>query len=629
MAQAINRYFNRQAAQPDFYQEPLDMLAVALDAKQKRYDQGLAASDELYNTQLDSLKQDRAAADSIIQGYQSQIDQLVEQSGGDYSTLQPQLYRLKRQITKDYSPGGKAHAIATMKAQTDARIAEERKRVGKEITADQLGTLMSWFDKTYTGVGEKDPVTGNYNMVDLPTLAKYTDVNALVTEYAKDIVPQKIDNGSWVLRDGKIWEKTTTGTVEITPDRIRKIVENGLASNQEFMGYAQQMNDLGNPLSAQELERAIQRGIGTYAQFDFKQDQDIKYDQAYLIGLRQRLHDQSVDRYLNAPVPVDTMPGMIINSALQSNKISAISDGKTSNLLVPLVGQPSNVVSWADATQAKGTSKYVKQGFGSNFNTLMSELDENAPALKSMAQDVYQEVARDATLEGKTPDEKWEVFSERWNKGITQLQATSTTSVKLPKTYATGVLWPMWDEEAKRGQWYKVNADGSTTLVAGKQRENLFEDTPKPISVESMGERTGFGASDAAGNKYIVTGTSDRLTATLDPIMKLHSPLITGKEGHSTLSDGKNVFNVKTSIGRYQGQTYLRMDKQNPETGKWEQLKESDGTPVRGELELARMQGNLSTELFRNSDLDNQFMRFGNASRAFDAGVDPIELPKN
>ena len=144
-----------------------------------------------------------------------------------------------------------------------------------------------------------------------------------------------------------------------------------------------------------------------------------------------------------------------------------------------------------------------------------------------------------------------------------------------------------------------------------------------------MGERTGFGASDAAGNKYIVTGTSDRLTATLDPIMKLHSPLITGKEGHSTLSDGKNVFNVKTSIGRYQGQTYLRMDKQNPETGKWEQLKESDGTPVRGELELARMQGNLSTELFRNSDLDNQFMRFGNASRAFDAGVDPIELPKN
>ena len=69
MAQAINRYFNRQAAQPDFYQEPLDMLAVALDAKQKRYDQGLAASEELYNTQLDSLKQDRAAADQIIQGH--------------------------------------------------------------------------------------------------------------------------------------------------------------------------------------------------------------------------------------------------------------------------------------------------------------------------------------------------------------------------------------------------------------------------------------------------------------------------------------------------------------------------------------------------------------------------------
>lgn len=626
MAQAINRYFNRQAAQPDFYQEPLDMLAVALDAKQKRYDQGLAASDELYNTQLDSLKQDRAAADSIIQGYQSQIDQLVEQSGGDYSTLQPQLYRLKRQITKDYSPGGKAHAIATMKAQTDARIAEERKRVGKEITADQLGTLMSWFDKTYTGVGEKDPVTGNYNMVDLPTLAKYTDVNALVTEYAKDIVPQKIDNGSWVLRDGKIWEKTTTGTVEITPDRIRKIVENGLASNQEFMGYAQQMSELGNPLSAQDLERAIQRGIGTYAQFDFKQDQDIKYDQAYLIGLRQRLHDQSVDRYLNAPVPVDTMPGMIINEMLSNQTTDKL--GKETANLPEAIKYPIGTGYGLYQRKTDGPFK-GKSGFGENFNAFMGELNKNAPALKSMAQDVYQEVARDASLEGKTPQEKWNAFSERWNKGVTALQTVSTTSVKLPKTYATGVLWPMWDEEAKRGQWYKVNADGSTTLVAGKQRENLFEDTPKPISVESMGERTGFGASDAAGNKYIVTGTSDRLTATLDPIMKLHSPLITGKEGHSTLSDGKNVFNVKTSIGRYQGQTYLRMDKQNPETGKWEQLKESDGTPVRGELELARMQGNLSTELFRNSDLDNQFMRFGNASRAFDAGVDPIELPKN
>lgn len=628
MAQAINRYFNRQAAQPDLYQEPLDMLAVALDAKQKRYDQGLAASEELYNTQLDSLKQDRAVADQIIQGYQSQIDQLVEGSSGDYSTIHPQLYRIKRQITKDFSPGGKAHAIATMKAQYDARIAEERKRVGKDITADQLGTLMSWFDKTYTGVGEKDPVTGNYNMLDVPSLSKYVDLNTLVTEYAKDIVPQKIDSGQWKLRDGKLWEKTTTGTVEITPERIRKIVENGLASNQEFMGYAQQMSDLGNPLSSQELEKAIQRGIGTYAQFDFSQDQDIKYDQAYLLRLRQRLHDQSIDRFLNAPTPIDTMPGMIINSSLQNNIIESTPGtgkaGQTVGINLPIGGYPAGTITWEQLNT--GSKGYTSQGFGANFSKLNEQLQKNAPALVSMAQELYSEISKDPSLKGATPQEKWNAFSQKWNSSVASLQTASTTAVKLPENYATQVLWPMWEGEARMGKWYKVNDDGSTSLVEGKAREAIFEDTPKPSTVESMGDRIGYGAADAAGNKYIVTGISDRLTATLAPIMKLHSPLITGKEGFSVMSDGKNMFEVKTSIGRYNGETYLRMDRKDPGTGKWIHVKDANGIPARGELELARMQTGVASELFRNSNLSTSFLEFGDRSRAFDAGIDPIKL---
>lgn len=65
---AINRYYKSAPTEFYFGEVPLQPLMMAMESKQKRYDQGLAASEELYGVSLQALKQDRARADELVSG---------------------------------------------------------------------------------------------------------------------------------------------------------------------------------------------------------------------------------------------------------------------------------------------------------------------------------------------------------------------------------------------------------------------------------------------------------------------------------------------------------------------------------------------------------------------------------
>lgn len=630
MAQAINRYFNRQAAQPDFYQEPLDMLAVALDAKQKRYDQGLALSDELYNTSLNALPKDRAAADAIIGGYQSAIDEIVERSGGDYSQIQPDLYRLKRQIFKDFSPGGKANAIETMYGRYNAALEEGRKRIGKDVTADQLGSLVNWFGKEYQGVGEKDPVTGVYSgMMELPSLAKYVDINDLVTQYGKEIVASKLKNvkpedaklGEWFQKNGKIWVKNNVGIEEVTPDQVRSVLTQGLASNDEFMNYMQQMNEFGSPIDADKIDMAINRGVETFGFQNLEYDQEMKFDPEYMLRLRQSLRNQELDRFLNQEAPVDTFPSTVKNTVFDKYSLNIDDPIAKDAGYYPGVGYNVRGVRFEKPTQEKG--------FGTNYNKLL-EILEDSPALKSVAQDIYKKVAN---ADIKSADDKWKAFARDWDKALSNLQANSTTAIGLDATYTTKSLGPIWSQRALQGQWYKVEDDGSTTLV---DKDDLDAETLKkprlPAGIQSMGDRIGFITSDYSGNKYIVTGISDEITSTLTPVMSLYSPLITGQYGkgifHETLPDGTTApYDVRSSIGLHSdGSAYLKLERKDG--NKWTTITEDDGTPTQGEYLLDYLQTNAAREIFRNSRLSNAYIDYMDSKRLGDVDEydDPIKI---
>lgn len=301
-----NRYFQYQAAQPVFSQVPLEYLQAGLQAKQQRYDvyQGLA--DELYNMQLDSLDPDRAAANAMLQDYQQDIDALVDDFKGDYSSMGPSLHKLGRTITKDFSPGGKARAIIDQKNMYEKDKALYQEMTAKGVlTADQYNAWNAHVLSNYKGVGDIDPLTQTYASIELPTITKPYEANELIDYFAKNIIPEKMQKGHWYTKDGVLWRKTVHGEEVVTPERVRAIVRQGLESHDGFMDYYDQMRQFGAPMDDNAIDMAIDRAVRTYAYKHTTDDQDIRWTPAGVLkaqagaaaedGMRREYRDKGIN----------------------------------------------------------------------------------------------------------------------------------------------------------------------------------------------------------------------------------------------------------------------------------------------------------------------------------------------
>lgn len=278
---AINRYYNRTAAQPEFYQKPLEYLRVALENKQQRFDKYGALAEALGDTQLDSLQKDRARANAIVRGYNERITGITDEFGGDYSRMGKSLLGLAREIKSDFSPGGEAHAIELNKRLFDAWEGRQQKLLGKKdgIRAEQLNAARAYLLENYGGVGQLDANTGTYNVIQTEEINPYIDLNELVDTYGSAVVANKISSGAWTrTADGKLWVKNKVGVEEVTPERVRAAIESGVLSNQQYMDYAQQMARFGNPIDPVSIELAVQRGVMSYAREDREFDQSIMFD---------------------------------------------------------------------------------------------------------------------------------------------------------------------------------------------------------------------------------------------------------------------------------------------------------------------------------------------------------------
>lgn len=171
---SVNRYFNRRPYEGSFYTPPVDLIASQLDFAQKKYDENYAIANQISLQFIDSLPQDRQAANELQDRYSKTVDDIVKQYNGDFSKagrgLNDFLYNLK----KEYNPGGKAHAIVTRKQKWDSWLGRQQERVGKELTGDQLSSAYNYYFNNIEPIGEKDPITGAYAeismyMIYLPT----------------------------------------------------------------------------------------------------------------------------------------------------------------------------------------------------------------------------------------------------------------------------------------------------------------------------------------------------------------------------------------------------------------------------------------------------------------------------
>lgn len=135
---AINRFSKSAPTEFYFGTVPLQPLLMALQNKQEKFTEGMQAADELYNVSFDTLEQDRAEADKSIQSWRSGIDASVDRSKGDYSAITQDLYKIKRDITRAVSPGGRERQmIDNYKSFTEADLLNKQAVQQGLITQDQ------------------------------------------------------------------------------------------------------------------------------------------------------------------------------------------------------------------------------------------------------------------------------------------------------------------------------------------------------------------------------------------------------------------------------------------------------------------------------------------------------------
>lgn len=296
---AGNLYFNRQAAQPSFYQEPLQYLEGALQQKQQRYDSYLALSDELSNMQIDSRDADRARANTILQGFQTDIDKAVEGAGGDYSNIGAQLHSIGRGINKSLSPGNAGYEIASRKVDFDKADAQKRELVARGVIPERQYAAWKGYEMNkYQGIGTKNVNTGLFNPMELSETSKAFEVSDLVDKFAKQIVPTNISSGKWKRgSDGTLWEYNKYGKQEVTPERVREVVMEGLQSHQGWQDYSSQMQLFGDPISSQEVNSAIDRAVNTFAFKNVQTDHNIRFTPQHLLKSKEPSGDNRVSGY--------------------------------------------------------------------------------------------------------------------------------------------------------------------------------------------------------------------------------------------------------------------------------------------------------------------------------------------
>ena len=183
---AVNRFYQGTPYQASLYTPPVEFVAKALEAVQKQYDVNFAAAEELRNKYIQSMPVDRVRANEIQKGFQTKIDNIVAKYNGDYSQASTELYSLKKDIGRQFGPGGEAEAIQKryLAVQDSLKRAREASAKGK-VNSSEVALLENFYAKQ--GPTTYDPTTQTYSQPQIIELPESYDVNKAFREYLKTV----------------------------------------------------------------------------------------------------------------------------------------------------------------------------------------------------------------------------------------------------------------------------------------------------------------------------------------------------------------------------------------------------------------------------------------------------------
>lgn len=513
---AVNRFYKSEPVQFQLPEIPLQPLMMAMEAKQKRFDTGYELSAKLRNQYLDALPQDRAVADEWSQSINQKIDSLVNQYDGDYSRLNKDLRVLQNEVQSDLAPGGIGNAILSNKKAYTESLDAERKRLAKgEITQDQLGSWMNYTLSNYSGVGEKDPISGNYNILTPEDVAKYVDAYDVAQPIAEDLpsilqadeVVGLSKNGQWIVKRGEKIE-------EVSPQRIQSAVQGALFNNPEYLNYLQQ----AYKFKGQEFTpQALMTEVGSiannlaevYSRRNFTGTRDMK-DNPYMRDLTNLQNMMTA----TAPAPVQTKPGLAQNTKYAGAKIGGMTTEVGVDHANPMPGRLQ-------------TPKVTTDSYSSWITKQRSKVPDD---LKGR----FDELASQVGSSPGTDKERAKILQDRWNNYVDKISTFNPTDIQVDPGYLQGVkqLWEQGLGFSGGAQWYQLDDKGTADPVKDKTLRNMRENADKflPVGITAMGDRIGFQVVGPDNKTYVVSGVNDKLVSQLQPIQELYAPLLGTKD---------------------------------------------------------------------------------------------------
>lgn len=543
---AINRFSKTTPVQFVLPKTPLEPLIGALESKQRRYDQGFALADELSNQYIDALEQDRARANAITGGWQERIDNIVEGYEGDYSQVYKDLYGLKRDIKKSFSPQGEAGAIQLSKKNYTDRLKAERDRLAKgDITEKQL----EWWQQNtlggYTGIGEMDPVTGAYNVLDPENIAKYVNPDELLHEALGNIAAQ--EGGEEVVSIGGQWMvKNGTKYEVITPERVQSAVMGTLGNNPEYLNYVSQLAgwqglDVKDTIMKDITSRAATM-TNLYAKGNLWTTMDYKANQ---FALKQ----MGIDAIKNMMQPSgDTRPGFSQNSSLSQFTIP-VPTGDAAEAFGRGLAGPS-FLSGNKKGPTYGTTESPEEFWQETRRELPEHLREYYTA-------TYVDVRKTPGYDQMSDLEKNKLLAEKFNEKIAN-KTYAQTSIPLGQDFIQeyNTAWEAGD--AIGANYYPIKSNGTLGEVRTGKQIQIDPKVTKPYKVDIIDGKVGLIISTEDG-EYLVDNTNahDRITSNMKPVAVMREPLRTGEK----IKD--YVFNfpmVDPNTGQIAGYVPAKMD---------------------------------------------------------------------
>lgn len=505
---SINRFSQTTPVQFVLPKTPLEPLVAALESKQQRYDAGFALADELSNKYIDSLEQDRARANAITGGWQQRIDNIVEGYEGDYSRVYKDLYGLKRDITKSFSPQGEAGAIQLSKKNYAERLEEERKRLAKgEITQRQLELWQETTLGGYKGIGEQDSITGAYNTLNPEDIAQYVNPDELLHEALKNLAAQEGGSetvsigGQWLVKKGSKYEI-------IEPERIQNAVLGTLANNPQYLNYADQLARWAGSDPEAFINHDIQQRMATMQNIYAK---DSRWSTMDVTANPFALKKMGIDALKSMMQPGgDTRPGFDQSSELSRFKISATGNFRG----------------------VEGTYRGFTSALSPSVDpdAFWKQSRANLPEhMREFLTATYVEVRKTPGYDQMTSLQKNELLTERFNSKINE-KSTAQTAIPL-----TGDFMEEYSTAWKAGDWqganyYKIGS-GNTLGQRTKAPRALDPSKHQPYKADVVDGKVGLVVT-VNGENYLVENTNahDRITSNLMPVATFREPLRTGKK---------------------------------------------------------------------------------------------------